>query len=166
MDRWPGVALGAISVAILSDANAGAAALAGTYGTMEALLATWLIRRGGAFDLGLGSVRDVVRFVISAVVAAAVTAVIGALNLTLFARTDPEYWPAWVAFFVGDVLGMLSLAPGLLVWGSTRLTFTNPRRELEFFGLVSASCMVGLLVFGQALWPTNIVFPLAYLSFP
>ncbi len=135
------------------------------YAAGEALLATWIIARGGKFDFGLGTVRDVLRFCAAALAAAGATALIGAWNLTFLQHVDAHYGLAWATFFAGDALGMLALTPGLLVWGGTRVSFGGNWRRLEFGFLLCAAFAVGVLVFGQT-WPTSVVLPIAYLSFP
>jgi PAS domain S-box-containing protein len=163
-NRWPGITLGALA-ARLGARSALSLVIGPAYSTGEALLAYWIIARGGKFDLGLGTVRDVLRFFAAAIIAAAATATVGAWNLTYLAGLDQTYGLAWLTFFAGDVLGMLALAPVLLVWGGTRVSFAGKWRRLEFGFLLCAAFVVGILVFGQT-WPTSVVLPIAYLSFP
>jgi two-component system cell cycle sensor histidine kinase/response regulator CckA len=164
-NRWPGIALGSLLAGRLAGNPALSTVVAMGYATGEALLANWLIARGGRFDFGLGTVRDVLRFSLAGVAAAAATATIGAWNFTVLTRVDAHYALSWVTFFTGDVAGMLALAPALLVWGGTSVSFGGTWRRLEFTALLCAAFAVGALVFGQT-WPTNVVLPIAYLSFP
>ena len=164
-NRWPGIVLGALANASLDSRPLIALIVGPAYAAGEALLATWIIARGGRFDFGLGTVRDVLRFCFAAVIAAGATATVGALNLTYLQHINPDYGLAWATFFAGDVLGMMALAPALLVWGGTRVSFGGTWRRFEFGLLLTASFAVGVLVFGQR-WPTSVVLPIAYLSFP
>ena len=80
-NRWPGITLGALA-ARLGARSALSLVIGPAYSTGEALLAYWIIARGGKFDLGLDTVRDVLRFFAAAIIAAAATATVGAWNLT------------------------------------------------------------------------------------
>ena len=164
-NRWPGIVFGALAMGTMDNRPLIALVLGPAYAAGEALLATWIIARGGRFDFGLGTVRDVLRFCLAAVIAAGATATVGALNLTYLRHVDPDYGLAWATFFAGDVLGIMGLAPALLVWGGTRVSFGGTWRRFEFGLLLTASFAVGVLVFGQR-WPTSVVLPIAYLSFP
>ena len=137
-DRWPGILIGALVSSVLSDRQVAPAVVAACYAPGEALLAYTIATRGGGFERDLGSVRSVLRLFLAAMLASTVTALIGAWNVgTLTPVPDPDYGRAWLTFFVGDALGMLSVAPPLLVWGSTRVRFSPNSRRLEFAGLLA-----------------------------
>jgi PAS domain S-box-containing protein len=166
-DRWPGILIGALVSSVLSDRQVAPAIVAACYAPGEALLAYSIVTRGGGFECDLGSVRSVLRLFLAAVLASAVTALIGAWNVgTLTPVPDPDYGRAWLTFFVGDALGMLSVAPPLLVWGSTRVRFSPNSRRLEFAGLLAVAFVIGTLVFAQSTWPPTVVLPVAYATFP
>ena len=166
-DRWPGIFIGALVSSVLSDKQVLPALVAACYAPGEALLAYAIATRGGGFERDLGSVRSVLRLFLAAVVASAVTALVGAWNVGMLTPVpDPDYARAWLTFFVGDALGMLSVAPPLLVWGSTRVRFTPNWRRVEFAGLLAVAFVTGTVVFAQSTWPPTIVLPVAYVTFP
>jgi two-component system, cell cycle sensor histidine kinase and response regulator CckA len=166
-DRWPGVLIGAFVSSILSDKQWTPAIVAGCYAPGEALLAYAIATRGGGFECDLSSVRSVLRLFLAAVVASAFTALIGAWNVGMLTPVpDPDYARAWLTFFVGDALGMLAVAPPLLVWGSTRVRFQRNWQRIEFAGLLVVAFVIGTLVFAQPAWPPNVVLPVAYATFP
>jgi two-component system cell cycle sensor histidine kinase/response regulator CckA len=166
-NRWPGVALGAVVASILSDRQWLPGILAGGCASGEALLAATIVLGRGPFDFALGSVRSVVQLFLGALVGAAVTAPIAAWSVATFSAVpDPQYARAWITLLVGDLLGMLLVAPPLIVWGGTRVKFEPPRRRVEFAALLAVSLLVGLLVFAEDTWSANVVLPVAFLSFP
>ena len=149
-NRWPGIVLGSLVLSQLDSRPLLSMIVGPAYAAGEALLATWIIARGGKFDFGLGTVRDVLRFCAAASAAAGATALIGAWNLTFLQHVDAHYGLAWATFFAGDALGMLALTPGLCWFGAARASsFGGNWRRLEFGFLLCAAFAVGVLVFGQ-----------------
>ena len=66
-NRWPGIVLGALVLSQLDSRPLLSLVVGPAYAAGEALLATWIIARGGKFDFGLGTVRDVLRFCAAAI---------------------------------------------------------------------------------------------------
>ena len=165
---WPGVALGGFLSSVLADQTTLAPAfVAAIYAPSEALIATTIIMHRGVFDLRLETVSSVMRLLLGAVVASAITAFVGAWNVTILSGLDgTSYVRAWVIFFVGDALGMVAVAPPLLVWIGSRVSFQALARRVEFAALLSATLCVGALIFTQAHWPVHLMLPVAYLTFP
>ena len=165
---WPGVALGGFLSSVLADQTTLAPAfVAAIYAPSEALIATTIIMHRGVFDLRLETVSSVMRLLLGAVVASAITAIVGAWNVTILSGLDgTSYVRAWVIFFVGDALGMVAVAPPLLVWIGSRVSFQALARRVEFAALLSATLCVGALIFTQAHWPVHLMLPVAYLTFP
>ena len=165
---WPGVALGGFLSSVLADhTSPWPAFVAAIYAPAEALIATTIIMRRGVFDLRLETVSSVMRLLLAAVVASAVTAIIGAWNATtLSGLHGTSYARAWVIFFVGDALGMVAVAPPLLVWIGNRVNFQALTRRIEFAALLASTLCVGVLVFTQSHWPVHLMLPVAYLTFP
>ena len=167
IDRWPGVAIGALLSGTLTDWHWPSATVAASYAAGEALLATALLRWGGPFDRSLQNVRTVLRFVASVTLAAAVTAVVGAWNLIFVSLGGATgFGETWLTFWVGDAMAMLTVTPTLLVWAGTRVHFPGRWRRVEFAALLASAFVVGTLVFGQRAWPAHIVLPVAYTTFP
>jgi PAS domain S-box-containing protein len=165
---WPGVAVGAFLSSVLADHTTLVPAfVAAVYAPAEALIATAIIARRGAFDLRLETVGSVMRLLLAAVVAAAATAIVGAWNVTTLAGLDGTSYPrAWIIFFVGDALGMVAVTPPLLVWIGSRVSFQALARRFEFAALLASTLCVGALIFTQAQWPVQLMLPVAYLTFP
>jgi PAS domain S-box-containing protein len=167
VNRWPGIALASIVLGTMSHRPWFAVAISALGGVGEAVLAWALITHWGPFDVGLRSVKDVIRLIVASLVSASIAAVPGtwALN-TLSHRSFATFGAEWLAFFGGDALGILALTPTLLVWIGTRVSFPRTVRRLEFAVMLAATFTVGLLVFAQAVWPVNVLISTAFLSFP
>ncbi len=165
---WPGIALGGFLASVVADHTTLAPAfVAAVYAPAEALIATAIIMRRGVFDLRLETVSSVMRLLLAAVVASAVTAIIGAWNVTILSGLHgTSYMRAWVIFFVGDALGMVAVAPPLLVWIGSRVNFQALVRRIEFAALLASTLCVGALIFTQSHWPVHLMLPVAYLTFP
>ena len=166
-DRWPGVALGALLSAAITDWHWPSATVAAVYATGEALLAVVLLGGVGTFDRTLQNVGTVLRFVASVSLSAAVTAFVGAWNLIYVSPGGTgSFGETWLTFWVGDAMAMLTVTPALLVWAGSHVRFPGRWRRIEFSALLASAFVVGTLVFGQRTWPVHIVLPVAYTSFP
>lgn len=85
---------------------------------LAALVGAWLVRRQGHFNTDLPSLRDVWRVVIwGAAVACVISAVIGSMTLLLRDVVSAEdVFQSMVFWWMGDMFGVVLLAPLLLVW--------------------------------------------------
>jgi diguanylate cyclase (GGDEF)-like protein/PAS domain S-box-containing protein len=89
----------------------GAVAIAVCYAT-----AAYVLRGPLKIDLGLRRRRDVVLYIFVTMVAAVVSALIGSICLVVD-KAIPwrEFWPALFVWFLGDEIGLLGVAPFLLI---------------------------------------------------
>jgi serine phosphatase RsbU (regulator of sigma subunit)/anti-sigma regulatory factor (Ser/Thr protein kinase) len=138
---WPGVALGAA----LANAWTGVpfyTVLGITAGnTLEALLATFLLRRV-SFRPSLERVKDVVALVLlAAVVSTTLSASIGVTSLLVGGEIDADHFgTVWRTWWLGDMGGDLVVAPALLI-ASTHWPFKRaPGGPLE---AVSLTLLIG-----------------------
>jgi signal transduction histidine kinase len=132
---WPLIAVGAFVVNVSAGAPLPAAFGIGAGNTLEAVAALLALRRL-RFDPQLGRVRDAVAFIIAAGSCAAVGATLGSTSLwAVHVVSSARYAPTWSAWWLGDVLGVLVVAPVMLVW------LLQPplkvQRPLELAGLIA-----------------------------
>jgi len=163
---WPGVFLGAVVANILTGAPLLIAGGIGIGNTLEALLAAYALTRLAKFHPAIDRVRDAVGLIIlSALLSPLVSATIGVMTLH-FGGIVPrgQVAEAWRAWWLGDAIGALLVAPPLLVW-TARPVFASTRRLLEAILLAASVIVTSLLIF-SAPNVTTPAFNQAYLIFP
>ena len=166
---WPGIFAGALLANLLAGAPVLVGFGIGIGNTAEALVGAYLLKRLAGFDAALESVRDALALIVLAsIVSTLISATIGVASLSLggviaTAQLD-ETWRAW---WIGDMVGALLVAPIILVWTSPpRAHF--PRRWPEAAALGAAIVLAGALAFLSDASRTVITSPfhLPYLVFP
>jgi len=163
---WPGVFLGAVVANILTGAPLLIAGGIGIGNTLEALLAAYALTRLAKFHPAIDRVRDAIGLIIlSALLSPLVSATIGVATLH-FGGIVPrgQVAEAWRAWWLGDAIGALLVAPPLLVW-TARPVFASTRRLLEAILLAASVIVTSLLIF-SAPNVTTPAFNQAYLIFP
>jgi signal transduction histidine kinase len=166
---WPAVMLGAVVANLLTGAPLWVALGIGVGNTLEAVLAVYLLKRVAHFQPSLDRLVDVVTLVtLAAGLSTVVSATLGVFALRGAGIVQSghvgETWRAW---WVGDVLGDLVLAPVLLTWSSLGGPLKlSPRRVFEALGLASFAGGLAyfLFLFGPALDPA--LGRQAYMLFP
>lgn len=159
---WPGIALGAFLVNIYTDAPPLVALGIATGNTLEPLVGAFALRCVPGFHPSLERLRDVVALLfLAAVLGTTLSATIGVLSLALggvipFARFG-ETWNAW---WLGDLVGNLIVAPLLLVWSDA----ASLRRDFSIRHLGEAiALMLSVIAVGMMGRPGGFD---AYLYFP
>jgi PAS domain S-box-containing protein len=163
---WPGVALGALLANLTTSAPLTAACGIAAGNTLEAIVGAILLRRLDVHT-ALDRLRDVLALVVTALLTTTVSATIGVTSLVLVG-TEPwaDFGSLWGAWWMGDVMGDLVMAPFLLVWATRPNLAVVRRRGREgavFLALVVLAC---LIVFAgrPAIGIQN--YPLHYAVFP
>jgi integral membrane sensor domain MASE1 len=116
---WPAVTLGAIMANVLTGATFWVALAIGVGNTLEALLAVSLLRRFAGFHFRLDRLVDVVALV--ALAAGLSTVVSATFECSRSGRgivQPAQVGETWRAWWVGDALGDLVVAPVLLTWSA------------------------------------------------
>ncbi|HEX6077719.1 MAG TPA: MASE1 domain-containing protein [Micromonosporaceae bacterium] len=158
---WPGIAVGALVVNVPMGPSWSAVGLI-TLGNTVAPVAVYLLLRRTGFRSELNRLRDALALVLFGTFAAmTISATAGALALfSSGALPRDEIWSTWSVWWTGDAMGLLVVAPVLLVARSTRWpVFGGPYRWLEVVGLLAGTCVVTLLA-------THTPLPLLFLVFP
>jgi PAS domain S-box-containing protein len=163
---WPGIAVGAL----LSNATSGvsiAVACAIAAGNTAETLVGWYLLRLARFQRALQRSRDVVTFTLLAGFAAtAVAATNGVTTLRLAGSpAAAHYGSAWSLWWLGDAMGVLLVAPVLLVWAGDHRRMPRRERLLEALGLGAVLAAAGAVVFLAGLWRYPYpIFPLLVLA--
>ncbi|MBG0850684.1 MASE1 domain-containing protein [Streptomyces spinoverrucosus] len=157
---WPGIALGAFLVNISLGPSITAVLAITTGNTLAPLCSYALLRRTG-FHPRMNRFRDALALVfLGAFTGMLISATVGTSTLRLaHALPAGGFWPTWWVWWTGDAMGVLLVAPVLLVLRSARRPKdTPPSRWGEASLLVAATIGVGFLQTAPA--------PLIFLAFP
>ncbi len=159
---WPAVTIGAFTANAASGAALGIAAGISVGNTVAAVVGALLVRRIG-FTPALDRVRSVLALVVGgAVVSTAISATNGTIVLKLADELQDSYGSAWLLWWFGDAMGILVVAPILLVLfdASGHARPTKPRL-IEAAALLTAVATVSAIVFLAGAWRyPYLIFPL------
>lgn len=113
---WPGIALGAFLVNV-SIGPSLPAVLSITAGNTLAPICAYLLLRRVGFHNELDRLRDVLALVfLGALGAMLISSTVGTGALVLAGALQPsDFWPTWSVWWTGDAMGVLVVAPFLLV---------------------------------------------------
>lgn len=166
---WPAVWLGAFFANAATSAPVWIAAVIATGNTLEAVVATWLLRRDAAFDWRLRRLADAGRLILlGAAAATTISATIGVAALCLSALQPwDRFGGLWLTWWIGDALGVLVIATAILT--ATASAGRPSQRHWSYvIALVVGSAAITEIVFGELLGVTfgegvlhYVVFPLA-----
>jgi integral membrane sensor domain MASE1 len=159
---WPGIALGEflVIVSIGPFSAASAAIVAGS--TLAPVCAALLLRSVG-FRLELDRLRDGVALVfLGALGGMLISATTGTTALVLAGALPlGEYWSTWSAWYAGDAMGVLVIAPLLLAARTVRRPQdTSPFQWAEAALLLAGTAFATVLVTRTSLDLLFLLFPL------
>ena len=143
-----GVFLGAFGANLLAGAPLGVAIGIAAGNTGEALIGTTLLRRVPGFSITLERVSSVVGLIVfSAMLSTLVSATVGVVSLYVGGLVQPPHIrDAWRAWWIGDMVGSLLIAPIILVWSRTSQARPEVHR-LETAALVAVITLASTLTF-------------------
>src|SRR5262245_52877256 len=145
---WPGVALAAFLVNLPITASPLAAAVTAAGNTIAPIVVVRVLHRVG-FRTELDRIRDVVSLLVVAPLGMTVSATIGAATLLLSDQvTGSEFWQTWSVWWAGDSMGVLVVAPLLLIiWNQTHDRYPRPKPSelIELFAVLCVLVVVSLL---------------------
>ncbi|MEV5832206.1 MASE1 domain-containing protein [Nocardia sp. NPDC052112] len=158
---WPGITLGALAVNALLGPNVPAVVMIAAGNTAAPVVAYLLLKRVG-FHRDFDSVRDVLELVfLGALAATLISATIGTVTLLLAGTVSAHgFWGTWSVWWTGDAMGVLLIAPLILVAKDFRMPGAlSPLRVFE-----ATTLAVGTLV--VAVSATAVSANLLFLVFP
>jgi signal transduction histidine kinase len=167
---WPGVAIGAFVANVLTGAPIPVALGIAAGNTLEAVAGAYALRRVAGFRGAFDGLREALALIgLAAAASTTISATIGVSSLfgggIVASGQIAETWRAW---WIGDLIGDLVVAPVLLVWSTPRNAEDPPRRPLELLALGMAVLGVSVLCFeGHAETETTTsIFRYGYVFFP
>ncbi|TVP37546.1 hypothetical protein A3L22_26830 [Streptomyces griseus subsp. griseus] len=157
---WPGIALGTLlTVSGIGDAFA-LGRLAIVFGNTIAPLASYALLRRVGFRIELARLRDGVCLVfLGAFAGMLLSSTIGSLTLMFDGKVPPgRFWLVWSSWWAGDAMGVLVVAPALLVL--RRVRWPRPSdRWLEASVLAVVVVVTSLIATRSPLSMIYLVFP-------
>jgi PAS domain S-box-containing protein len=159
---WPAVAVAAFAANATSEAGLAVAAGISVGNTLTAVVGALLVSRIG-FTPALDRVRSVLALVVGgALVSTLISATNGVTVLTLADERLDTYGSAWLLWWFGDAMGVLVVAPILLVLYDASVHGRLPHgRRLEGLALLAAIVAASATVFLAGAWryPFVVIFP-------
>ena len=165
---WPGILIGAFAANLLTGAPILVALGISAGNTLEAVLAVYVLRRIPGFEPSLERVVDVVGLIVfAAVLSTMVAATIGVTSLYFGGIVSlPHIAETWRAWWLGDLIGDLLVAPVLLVWARAPRKLGSLKRLLEASALGVSVIAASMLIFGTPPGRGTGMFAQAYMFFP
>ncbi|MEW2611262.1 MASE1 domain-containing protein [Streptomyces sp. NPDC047880] len=157
---WPGIALGAFFV-ILSLTSLTPSTLCVLAGNTAAPVVGCLLLRRAGFRTDLARLRDGLSLVfLGAFTAMLISSTTGAGILIATDKIEwSGFWAVWLAWWVGDAMGVLIVTPVLLLLSRVRLPLATSRWK-EATGLAVIACCLVPLAARSSISVLFLVYPL------
>ena len=165
---WPGIFLGAFAVNLTTAGSILSSLGIATGNTLEALVGAYLVMRFANGRRVFDRSEDIFKFLLFAcVLATTISASVGTASVFLsgFSRgSQPESF--WLTWWLGDMAGAVLVTPCFLLWSSqTTAQRSNRPVVLQSVAFVSL-LLVGIIVFGNFLFPSAPGYPLKFICIP
>ncbi|MET9453017.1 MASE1 domain-containing protein [Streptomyces cinerochromogenes] len=157
---WPGITLGAF-FSVLSLTTPGADVLVILFGNTAAPVCAALLLRRAGFRTGLSRLRDGLALVFLAALGAMLISATFGVGLLVLNGSLPghSFWPVWLAWWVGDAMGVLIVTPLLLLLHDARRPLPLGRWK-EATALAVVACAVVPFAVYSSLSMLFLVYPL------
>ncbi|MFD7459333.1 MASE1 domain-containing protein [Streptomyces sp. NPDC059868] len=157
---WPGIALGALLI-VLSLTSPGPSVLGTVAGNTLAPVCAYLMLRRVGFRTGLSRLRDGVALVfLGALAAMLISSTVGVTLLVVTGKLGLDgFWPVWLAWWVGDAMGVLLVTPALLLLSEAREP-PDLARWKEALALAAVACAVIPVATTSRLSLLYLIYPL------
>lgn len=155
---WPAVTIGALVVNLPLGPTPLAACLIAVGNTLAPVCAVLLLRRV-KYRPEMARLRDALALVfLGALAGMAVSATVGAVVLVAAGAVPASaFWPTWSVWWTGDAMGVLVVAPVLLMLPALRsLRGEGPWRRVELAGVLAGT---GLSLLFAIHTPVALLFP-------
>src|SRR5215467_6962216 len=166
---WPAIFVGAFLANVTTAGSVSTSLGIAVGNTLEAVLGTYLVTRFASGRRAFARAQDVITFfVLAALVSTLVSATIGVGTLVLAGFAPwAKAGAIWLTWWLGDAVGVVIIAPVLILWAEKKQPRRwNPSRLFEAGLLVLAVLIAGQLVFGAVLPKANPTYPIDFLAVP
>ncbi|MFJ4833360.1 MASE1 domain-containing protein [Streptomyces sp. NPDC088747] len=157
---WLGIALGALLI-VMSFGSLQPTVVGIVAGNTAAPVCAYYMLRGLGFRIDLSRLRDCLALVFLGALGSmliSASAGVGMLVLTDKLATD-SVWPVWLAWWVGDAMGVLIVTPVILMLYGVRLPL-RPARWKEGLVLALAACVIVPIATNSPISVLFLVYPL------
>jgi diguanylate cyclase (GGDEF)-like protein/PAS domain S-box-containing protein len=124
--------------------------------SLEAFAGAWLVQRFAGDPITLTTPKEVVvLFLGSALTSTTLSAFIGTTTLAVMTAL-PNYWITWLTWWTGDMMGVLVIAPMVLIGGRWRWQVLKPsslRLSLEVTIFLILTAALTWITFSEISWP-------------
>lgn len=164
---WPGILAGVLATNLLTGAPIPVAVGIGAGNTLEALAGAYALTRIPGFRRSLDRLVDVLGLIVfAALLSTALSATIGVSSLYLGGIVPlARFGETWRAWWLGDLIGALLVAPVVLAWSIMPRAVARDR-ILEAGALSLSLAAVSLIVFSAHAGDNHGALGEAYLFFP
>jgi two-component system, NarL family, sensor histidine kinase FusK len=164
----PGIFLGAFLANAWTGLPVLLAVSIGVGNMVAALAGAFLLQHLVGFRNTLERVRDVFALILlAAFLSTTLSAFAGVATLTLGGIVPfGDYATVWLKWWLGDMMGVLVVAPLLLVWLTHAWPVLSPVRTLEAAGLFTMVLLVGYMIFATPQLAGHGYYPAALAVFP
>ena len=164
---WPGVVLGSLAANLAIGSTWPVAIVIAAGNTAAPLIAAWILRRTG-FHAAFDRQRDILLLAMAAGLGMIASASVGVATLSLAGLLPGSAVAAWLIWWAGDTMGVISAAPLLLAFTGQEWRLIA-RRGGEFLSLIGATAIVVCGVFvlntGDGGQPWSVAFlPLPFVA--
>ena len=136
--------------------------------TLEAMCGAFFLQRLAGFRITLERRRDVFALIIlAAIFSTMIAASVGVATLTLGGMVPfGDYASVWLKWWLGDMMGVLVVAPLLLVWLSHPRPVLSSLKIVEAVGLLATLLVVSYMIFATPELAGHGYYPAALAVFP
>ena len=164
---WPAIFLGAFLVNITTFGNLATSLGIATGNTLEGLCGAWLVNRLAGGSAAFDRSQDVFKFSAAAMVSTVVSPTIGVTSLALAGFADwSKYGAIWSTWWLGDVTGVLIVAPVAILWCVASTRQWTRADVIEVCCLLFLLLVLGEIVFGGWFPISARNYPIAFICGP
>ncbi|OGS98419.1 MAG: hypothetical protein A3F73_09545 [Gallionellales bacterium RIFCSPLOWO2_12_FULL_59_22] len=161
-----GVFFGAILVNATSGLTLWVATAIALSNTLAALLGAWLLTRDSRFDSHLRSLRDYLRLIFLGGLGSGFGALLGISALLASGLLAPDvFLPGLIQWWMGEVLGIILIAPLFLVWRLEKSDWLQMKRVHVAALLLGLTFLAGQVIFLEWFFDNISMVPKGYVMF-
>lgn len=164
---WPGIFLGTVLLNLTVGMPLVVICSVATGNVLGVLLGTYLLKRLVGFRAALERLQDALGLIMYAAgISTLISPTFGIIGQLLTGGLPWEVSGlAWLTWWMGDVVGVLLIAPVILSWAAHPQIDTTPRRLIEAGGLLFFTILISTAVYSEIFYRQTYL-PLTYTIFP